>query len=434
MHITNYLSLIAQPTYADVWDVLKQSGADSYRAGEEMKDRIKVLLAAKRFDMLEDAGLETVLEALKTSEVCPQKFSKNPKPAARFHTIKCDIEKTLKDLSTASRAYFENLSGVLKKFKPSEDLKKFLAELKINGGESVASTQAETSPINPSSLFEAPVHSSTTPQKAASGMPSSDCEDPINTSASSPPTDLPQRKSTKRASGMPSSDCDDTSASSPPTVAPVASLPRAPVENKRLQDWQQYMATFFANASQLSAESANGKTKDKELKGKETELQKGTDTNDTNFSKQLSQINSVESDEFMKILDTLFGKPCHDFEDVLYGHKGRNKKSQKYDYLYFVVPEMSGGIFAKIGMTSVPDISHFCTQYVRQSNPDVCIRFKLAHSTDGVPYFRKKMLESFVLDLVSNPRACRCSLSSFFFLFSSLRSRSISQGVRYSGR
>ena len=157
-------------------------------------------------------------------------------------------------------------------------------------------------------------------------------------------------------------------------------------------------------------------------------------TNDTNFSKQLSQITSRDSDEFMKIVDTLFGKHSDDIGDVLSGHKGRNKKVQRYDYLYFIMVQMSSGLWAKIGMTSIPDISRFSTQYVRNGLPIVCIRFKLAHSKDGVPFFRKKMLESFVLDLVGDPRARRFYLLIVCFAFSLLRSRSASQVVRYCGR
>ena len=130
--------LNAQPTYADVWRVMREYEAPIDIEGEsknERNGRIEELLSRKRFGMLEEKGdLEKVLDAMRKSSLCPKEFSMAPKSAMKSHKINCDLDVSLRELATASKSYFENLSGVLKKFEPSDDLRTFLTQLQIDGG------------------------------------------------------------------------------------------------------------------------------------------------------------------------------------------------------------------------------------------------------------------------------------------------------------
>ena len=132
------MTLNAQPTYADVWSVMKENKAPIDIEGEsaiQRNERIQELLSSKRFGMLEEKGdLEKVFDAMGKKSMCPKEFSTTPKSAMKSRKIKCDLDVSLRELATASKSYFENLSGVLKKFEPSEDLKIFLTQLRIDGG------------------------------------------------------------------------------------------------------------------------------------------------------------------------------------------------------------------------------------------------------------------------------------------------------------
>ena len=418
------MTLNVQPTYADVWNVLTEYKAPPDIVGEstvERNDRIAFLLSLKRFAMLE-GDLEEVLDAMRREMVCPKEFSMKPTSAMKSRKIKYNLNASLKQLATASKSYFENLSGVLKKFTPSKDLQKFLFELNIDGGEARSNVEMDTSPINCSSLSEVPVH----PQ----------IESAERTSAKIliPP---PQIESVEKAMTLSDhNDLTDTP-SSTAAIVPEASKLAAREEPIQQQLDEQSRSPSSSSVSHVSEKNTSQKIpawgelmaivaaiqSQRSVPERMTESKKGMNTNDTNFSKKLSQTACTDSVEFMNIVDTLFGKHSDDISDVLSGHKGRNKKSQPYDYLYFVLPKLGAGALAKIGMTSLPDIQQIFDQYKRMTEPFVCIRFKLAHSTHGVPFFRKKMLESFVLDLVGDPRVYRFNLLIVSFASSLLHSR-----------
>lgn len=402
------MTLNVQPTYADVWNVLRECKAPPDIVGEstvERNERIADLLSRQRFGMLE-GDLEEVLGAMRRGTVCPKEFSMTPTSAVKSRMSKYKLNDSLKELATASRSYFENLSGVLKKFTPSKDLQNFLTELNIDGGEARSNVEMDTSPINCSSLSEVPVHSQI--ESVEKAMTLSDDNDLTDTPSSTAAIAPEASKLAAREEPI-QQQLDEQSRS--PSSSSVSQVSEKNTSQK-IPAWGELMAIVAAIQSQRSVPE------------RMTESKKGMNTNDTNFSKKLSQTACTDSVEFMNIVDTLFGKHSDDIGDVLSGHKGRNKKSQPYDYLYFVLPKLGAGAVAKIGMTSLPDIDQIFDQYKRyMTEPFVCIRFKLAHSTHGVPFFRKKMLESFVLDLVGDPRVCRFNLLIVSFASSLLHSR-----------